>query len=193
MLQINTQDNSIRFNNQTIDQPYNLKQITAVLGKPDRMETHSRKARYERFGHKSTKRTSTMVDVTDSYHIYDDLGTMFFTSASIVKSGNSKLIIYFKKRQFTNTQNLAFVPNKGFRGVLQINEKTVPADKKLLPKNVDYNTRKFDLWSTAFGPTSTGAVIDRLYSQEAKPYLMFYLDAPKTQRVSYLEVVGKRY
>lgn len=193
MLQINTKDNSIRFNNQIIAQPYTLKQIVATLGKPDRVETQIRKSRYEEHDYKGEPSTSTIIKVTDTYHIYDALGLVFFTSASLHKSGNKKIIIYFRKRSFTNTRKLAFVPQKAFSGKLQINGKAVPVNDKLVPQNVDYNTDKFELWGTSFGAASISTKIDRLYSQQAKPYLMFYLDAVEAQRVSYVEIVGKHY
>lgn len=188
-LQINTIQGSLMVNNQVITRPFRISQIAKLLGKPDRIEVHQRKARYERFAYKNNPPSSTMITVKDKYHIYDRLGLLFITNQSIIKSQAPKLIIYFANpRKFTNTTPLKYTPTQSFQGHLLLNNHQINTTQTVIPSDVTYHTDQFYLWNIPFGPTSIGGVIDRLYSIKTTPYLMIYLDNAENQRVSYIVI-----
>ncbi|WP_299452397.1 hypothetical protein [uncultured Microscilla sp.] len=191
---LNTHTHSIYINGQTILQPFDLKQINRILGKPSRTQTHTRKIRFERRGYRSVPPTSEMIDMTEYYYIYDQWGLMFVKSNSIIKAKPLKLIVFFRNpRIFTNTRSFNYRPYTAFVGTLNLNGNTVLPNQKVVPAGVDDQSEGFTQWGVLWGATSIGTVIDRLYSAKASPHLMIYLDAGKTQRISYIKVFSKSH
>ncbi|EAY30220.1 hypothetical protein M23134_08042 [Microscilla marina ATCC 23134] len=189
---LNTHTHSIYINGQTILQPFDLKQINQILGKPSRTETHTRKVRFERRGYRSIPPTSEMVDMTEYYYIYDQWGLMFVKSNSLVKAKPLKLIVFFHNpRIFTNTRAFKYHPQVAFTGTFTLNTQVLSPSQKAVPEGVNEQSQGFTQWGILWGATSIGTVIDRLYSAKASPHLMIYLDAGKTQRISYIKVISK--
>lgn len=186
---INTLDSSLQVNGSFLNN-YNLNDLEKIIGKPNRIKTHSFKSYYEEFGAEKMSRTVIPITVTDYYYIYDKLGIMFYTNNGMSATKQpQKFSIHFKnKRTFTNTAALPFSPTGFFNGLLKINGDTLSANKKLIPKEVNYKTEDIQLFKTTFGPTSIGTVIDGLYSKNTLPYVLLYLDTEKEQRISYVVV-----
>lgn len=188
-IRINTANSELSINQQKIDRPFDLAQLTKLLGKPDRIETEIRKTRYEKYGTKRTPANSTMVKVTYLYHFFDKHGLMLITSKSRFKSKAPVLFICYQNvRKYSNTHPLKFAPKNSFAGELIINNHQISPRANLIPENVTYRTKEFDLWGLTFGPTSIGGNIDRLYSIKSKIYLMIYLDSPANLEMSYIEI-----
>ncbi|MEO6304265.1 MAG: hypothetical protein ABIP51_13955 [Bacteroidia bacterium] len=188
-IEISTTDTSIKFNGEKLIS-YQIYYIEKMLGKADRIKTHTFKSYYEEFGDEDTKPTSTPITVTDYYYIYDQLGLMFYTNNGWGGTKDpKKFSVHFKnKRFFTNTAALPFTPLNTFTGILKINKDTVSADKKMITQSVTYKTNEINLFKIGFGLTSIATVIDGLYSNSVSPYLLMYLDSEKEQRLSYIVV-----
>jgi hypothetical protein len=188
-IRINMLDTSIRLNDDFLIS-YKLKDIEAVLGKPDRIKTHIFNSYYEEFGTDNMPKTSTPIVVKDYYYIYDQLGIMFYTSNGLsITEEPERFSIHFKnKRMFTNTRATPFSPENAFKGILKINGVNVSADKKILPEDANYQKQEIKLFNIDFGPTSISTVIDGLYSISEEPYIFMYLDNEKEQRISYIVV-----
>ncbi len=186
---INTLDSSLQINGSYL-QSYKISDLEKIIGKPDRVKTHTFKSYYEEFGAEKMARTVVPITVTDYYYIYDKLGIMFYTHNGMSVSKNpDKFSIHFKnKRTFTNIAALPYVPVSTFKGLLKINADTLSATKKLIPGGVNYQTETIDLFHTTFGATSVAMVIDGLYSKSTQPSVLLYLDSEKEQRISYVVV-----
>lgn len=187
-ISINSKDSTIRINNQILPN-YNLSTINKIFGKPDRTEEHSFDSYIEEFPlHKGESPTTYPVKVKNFYYIYDKLGIVFYTqNGEVAIKEPTRCNVYFKnKRSFTNTNDLPFKPKTNFTGIFCINGDTINTNKNLVPENVNYKTNKFDLFHILFAPTSYTAIIDSIYCYESRPYMQFFLDGEKTQRISYI-------
>ncbi len=188
-VKINTKSHSIQIGKDVI---YELdwKELKKILGKPNRVLADTSRERYEEHGFGDTPSTSTMIQVINYYYIYDDLGLMFYTrnGKSNRKAPEFMSVHFDNERIFSNTKDLPYAPKNAFTSQLIINDQVFKSHQKQLPNGVDYNTEEFDMYKTSFGPTSIGGTIDRLYSIDANPYMMFYLDSKKSQKISRLEI-----
>ena len=188
-VQINTSDNSLKLNG-LILKIYDLKEIEKMIGKPDRIKTHTFNSHYEEFGTKNIPPRSTPIKVTNYYYIYDKLGIMFYTNNGFSKTKKpEKFSIHFKnKRTFTHTATLPFTPKHFFKGTLTINGETVVVDRKAIADNVNYQTENINLYNVLFGSTSITTIIDGLYTQKSEPYMFLLLNNEKEQRISYMVI-----
>ncbi len=184
---VNTSDSTIKLNGVVL-KSYEIKSIESIIGKPDRIKTHTFKSYYEEFGYDNNPPTSIPITVTDYYYIYDKLGIMFYTNNGRFTSKEAVCfsVHFINKRTFTNTKALPYSPLNPFKGVLKINGNTVSAIEKIVPPDVNYNTNEFKLFDMLFGPTSIATVIDSLYSVKCIPNIFLYLDNEKDQRISYV-------
>lgn len=171
---------------------FDLGVLHKLLGKPSRIKAIKKRVRFERKAYNSNRRTSRMVPVTVHYYVWDRLG-LVFNSGNLRKfdkrTDPERMVVFFpRKRSFTHSTPPAMTPKR--RGVckLRINGETVPANRSVVPKGVDYRTNKFAKFKTHFGPTSFTTQIDSLYSSGGAPYLRLYLDGPQTHRVSYVVI-----
>jgi hypothetical protein len=189
-IQINTEKGIIKANNVNLI-INNVDSIQNVLGKPDRIEIHKFNSYIEEFpANEGGQPYTYQIVVTNYYYIYDQLGIMFYTQNSELENKEPvRCSIHFKnKRTFTNTDSLPFKPKNIFNGILKINGDVVNPGKKIISEDINYLTSDFSLFKTSFSTTSIATVIDGIYAFKSAPYLQFYLDNEKDQRISYLVI-----
>ncbi|HBX53659.1 MAG: hypothetical protein A2275_03720 [Bacteroidetes bacterium RIFOXYA12_FULL_35_11] len=163
--------------------------ILSVLGKPDRIEkkTKSHHITEKNADGENDSSHDRIVEVDDTYFIYDKLGLIFCTANGIYTTeGLTRFIIFFpNKREFDNRKIYDFEPKQKYRGTFEIDNEIVPVDKKILPPGINYKTDSFLLYKRSFGPASIATKIDKIYSFKTLPYIELYLNNGKEGKLSY--------
>jgi hypothetical protein len=169
-----------------------LKAIVAALGKPSRTVRLKSKQRFERFGipGKSAPQ-STMVEVTNFHHVYDELGLVFSTENGRFADSDTtprRLYVVYRKVQTGWHDDPAVIPAKKFAGVLRINGQTLDPARDPTPSGVTYRTDSFPLFGTKCGTSSRATQIDSIYCQESAPAVRIFLDLADQRRVGFVLV-----
>lgn len=166
--------------------------LEKALGKPDRVEQRTSKQRYEEWGHGGMPPTSTLVEVTDLYYVYDARGLVFPTRRKgkfDQRPNADRMIVFFaNKRTFDHVAAPAVTPKQRGACRLEINGVAVDPTKDLRPRGLTYRTDKVGMFGIEVAPTSSATVIDSLYADDGSRHFQIYLDAPKTGRPSYAEI-----
>jgi hypothetical protein len=127
-----------------------------------------------------------VVEVEDSYLIYDKFGFIFCTSnGSFTTDELTKFIIFFpNKREFDNKVISDFEPAKKFSGTLTINGVELSPKEQIVSDKITYKTDSFKLFKRVFAPTSYMTEIDMIYSYSEQPYMEIYLNNGSAKKVS---------
>lgn len=166
--------------------------LEKALGKPDRIEQRTSKQRYEEFGHDGMPPTSTLVEVTNLYYVYDTRGLVFPTRHKgkyDKRPQADRMIVFFANhRTFDHSAAPAVLPKQRSACRLEINGVAVDPSKDLRPRGMTYRTEKAPMFGIEVAPTSYTTVIDSLYSHDGSRHFQIFLDAPRTGRPSYAEI-----
>jgi hypothetical protein len=173
-----------------------LETLERVLGAPDRTETIVSTQRYEEWpAEPGDPPTSDLVEVTDFHHVYDRLGLVFFTRNG--RWGKNRTpeqirLFFASERTFDHEAAPPVVPRGRGACRVELNGAALDPDADLRPPGATYQTEEVELNGVRFGLTSYTTIIDGLYTLDASPHLMLYLDTPATGRASYLEIVPEQ-
>lgn len=167
---------------------FEKEKIISILGTPDRVEKITKKHNVSRKNIEGTPDIydNRVVEVEDTYLIYDKYGLIFCTSNGIYTTDElTNFIIFFKnKREFDNKVICDFEPVNKFKGVLKINRETVQDAEKIIPENITFKTDSFNLYMRKFGTACYVMQIDMIYSFSEVPNIEIYLNNGSEQKVS---------
>ncbi len=187
-IDIFTSNDEIKINNYKT-KTFNLKEIKKIIGKANRIEVvESENIISEIRPDGDIKGNySRKIKVKNYYYIYDDLGIIFKTdNKTEVENKEPNMLIFFfpSKREFSHTKKEPFMTKHKFKGLMRINNIIVNPEKSLLPKDINYETKEFNLYNTTFSPTSFTTIIDRVYSFSEKLVIDIFLNNKKEQMIS---------
>jgi hypothetical protein len=176
---------------------YNIKSLMKTLGEPSRIKRNEFESVMTEYPlNADDKPQSYTVKYINYYFIYDKLGLMFYTDNSYLmlsqkdedslKKPVAMLVNFGNRRSFNHDKPMPFMPEKSFTGIFNINGSRVDALSKVIPDQVNYNTKEFLLYNALFSSTSFSGVIDGVYSRTCFPSLFIKLDSPKDQRTSFI-------
>jgi hypothetical protein len=166
------------------------KAIVAALGKPSRTVRLKSKQRYERFGipGKSAPQ-STMVEVTNFHHVYDELGLVFSTENGRFADTDTtprRLYVVYRALKTGWHDDPAVLPARKFAGVLRINGQALDPARDPTPKGVTYQTDSFPLFGTKCSTSSRATQIDSIYCYDLSPTLRIFLDVANRSSVGFV-------